>query len=192
MNNFLRLTAGPSLDTMPLLHALATQPDLWNANTYRTRYKNTPHGEVDDVWLRYSRPDSTANEAETAKAQDDTSPVWYPAAARLPQVKPLALMLMRSVDGYELGRVLITRVRPGARILAHKDTDGEYVNEADRQRYHIVLQGLPGSLFHCGDETVQMLTGEAWWFDARQTHAVENNSADDRIHLIIDLRLWPT
>jgi hypothetical protein len=33
-----------------------------------------------------------------------------------------------------------------------------------------------------------MLTGTAWWFQHREVHAVENNSADDRVHLLVDVR----
>jgi hypothetical protein len=55
-------------------------------------------------------------------------------------------------------------------------------------RFHVVLQGLPGSLYHCGDEVVQMRTGTVWWFQHREVHSVENNSADDRIHLLVDFR----
>jgi len=53
-----------------------------------------------------------------------------------------------------------------------------------------VLQGLPGSLYKCGDETVEMLTGEIWWFDAHSTHEVLNNSAGDRVHLLVDVRIY--
>jgi hypothetical protein len=51
-----------------------------------------------------------------------------------------------------------------------------------------VLQGLPGSLYHCGDETVTMLTGSVWWFQHREIHSVENNAAGDRVHLLVDFR----
>jgi hypothetical protein len=27
-----------------------------------------------------------------------------------------------------------------------------------------------------------------WWFQHREVHSVENNSADDRIHLLVDFR----
>jgi hypothetical protein len=33
-----------------------------------------------------------------------------------------------------------------------------------------------------------MAPGEAWWFDNAQEHEVINNSADDRIHMIVDIR----
>jgi len=33
-----------------------------------------------------------------------------------------------------------------------------------------------------------MATGQVWWFQHRALHSVENGSADDRIHLMIDIR----
>jgi|SRR5271166_3999413 len=190
MRNFLCLGAG--LVTMPLLHEITVHPELWNADTYRTTYRNTPHGEVDDIWLRYSRPESVADTEKLEAAQNDTTPQWYPAFQILPQARPLILAVMGAAGGYELGRALITRLPKGCRILPHADIDGDYVNRLDCQRYHVVLSGKPGSLFHCGDETVCMETGQVWWFDARSLHSVVNNSDDDRIHLILDVTLFPS
>jgi len=123
--------------------------------------------------------------------QNDHGAVWYPAASKLPEVKPLVLNLMRYLDAYSVGRILITRIAPGGRILPHADVDGDYVHLDDISRYHLIVQGLAGSMFRCGDETVRMQTGDVWWFDAHIEHDVTNNSADDRIHLIADIRKWP-
>lgn len=185
MRSFLRL--GTGLDTNPVLQALFRQPDLWNRQTFRTQFPNTPHADVDDIWLRFSDP---AKCTETSNVIGDDRPIWHDAAPHLSEVKPLVLNLMRFANAYQLDRLLITRLRPGARILPHADADGDYVQESDRLRYHVVLQGLPGSLYTCGDETVQMLTGETWLFNAREVHSIHNNSAADRIHLLVDVRVW--
>jgi len=107
----------------------------------------------------------------------------------LTTVKPI-VALMQTVQAYELGRVIISRIKPGGVILPHADKDGDYVQTTDRARYHVVLQGLPGSLYHCGGETVCMMTGSVWWFNAHEVHSIENNSADDRLHLLVDVRIW--
>ena len=36
-----------------------------------------------------------------------------------------------------------------------------------------------------------MRTGEIWWFNPHQVHGVLNNSADDRVHLLVDMLVWP-
>lgn len=185
MRNFDRIMDGVNVG--PLAHAVSRSFHLWNENKFRTTFPNTPHVDVDDIWLRFSDPEKCTT---TTKVIGDVKPVWFPAAQELYEAKPLITGLMAQVGAYELGRVLITRIRPGGVILPHADNDGEYVLTPDIARYHIVLQGLPGSLFHCGGETACMRTGEVWWFNAHEMHSVENHSADDRIHLLVDVRTW--
>jgi len=57
-------------------------------------------------------------------------------------------------------------------------------------RYHIVLKSSPGTIFRCGDEQVYMAMGEVWWFNNLIEHEVLNNSIDDRIHLVVDIRTY--
>lgn len=177
-----------NVDVMPLLHAVQRRPELWNQHQWRTTYKGTPHVNVSDIWLRYSSPDMTTDIENTVPVTNDTAPVWFPAFKELPQCRPIIFDLMRRLEAYELGRVLITKIPPGGRILPHKDATGAYTDTQDGSRYHIVLQGNPGSLFHCGDEQVCMRTGEVWHFNHLEEHAVTNNSDDDRIHLLVDVR----
>lgn len=197
MRNFHRIAE--NVNVMPLLHQVVRHKELWNQNTFRTTFPNTPHVDVDDIWLRFSDPVKCST---TTKVIGDDSPIWYPAARVLTESRDIILNLMRATNAYELGRVLISRVRPGGVILPHRDSEGEYVLTPDIARYHVILQGLPGSLYTCGEpdsegnasldvETVQMLTGEVWWFDAHKLHHIQNNSADDRIHLLVDVRTWP-
>ena len=188
MRNFQLITRG--VDVTHLHHALIRQPELWNAEKFRTTYKNTPHSEVDDIIIRYS--DKKKLDAEnTKKVQNDNGAVWYPAAAKLPEIKPLVVDLMHYIGAYELVRCVISRLKPGGRILPHADNVGAYVQIQGIARYHIVVQGLPGSMYRCGEENVNMQTGEVWWFNAHLEHEIVNGSADDRIHLIADVIQWP-
>lgn len=165
-----------NVGVMPLMHALMLQPGLWDEDMLRTTFEGSPHKAVSDILLRFGKPDG-----DDLMAQD------RPCMQKLPMAKPLALDLMRGVGGSQLGRMVITRLEPGKKILPHKDVKGAYCDFYSR--YHVVLQGLPGSLFTCGDETVNMRSGEIWWFDAKSEHMVDNNSADDRIHLLVDVRI---
>lgn len=182
MKNFQRLCAG--VDVIPLLHAVQLRPELWNEFKLRTTHEQSPHQQVDDIWLRFQDLEPYKH-GDTAGVIDEQESINYPAWSILTPAKPLVLDLMRRVDGIRLGRVMITRLAPGKTIRPHVDggAHAEYYS-----RYHIVLQGLPGSLFHCGDETVCMQTGDIWHFDNSVEHSVENNSADDRIHMIVDIR----
>jgi Aspartyl/Asparaginyl beta-hydroxylase len=180
MRNFQHLASG--LDVQPLLHAIQRQPGMWNADRTRTTFADSPHAAADDILVRFSDP-------AAPDVGDRLQCEWLPDAARLlPAVRPLVFALMARLEAEQLGRVVITRLAPGRSILPHADVLGEY--SRFYSRYHVVLQGLPGSLFHCGDETVQMQTGEVWHFDAEKSHSVENHSADDRIHMLVDCRVW--
>lgn len=186
MRYFYRLVEG--VRVLPLMAAIARQPQLWNQDNCRREFAETPHAATGDILLRFTDTglngtlrNSVSNYADCLEMID------RPAMQTLPDVKSEVLNVMRLVGGSRLGRVIVTRLEPGKKILSHKDVIGEYAKYYTR--YHLVLQGLPGSLFSCGDETVQMLTGELWWFDASAEHSVANNSKDDRIHMLIDVRI---
>jgi hypothetical protein len=167
--------------TMPVLHAISRNPQWWDADKRRTTFEGTPHGSVSDIILRFG----TDNE----NVGDDLEAVDRPVMKMLPDAKRMSLDVMRMVGGSRLGRLVITKLPPGKSILPHADVMGAYAEYYTR--YHLALLGLPGSLFRCGDETVNMQTGELWWFDAAAEHELRNNSDDDRIHLLIDVRIDP-
>lgn len=184
IRNFLKLASG--VDVSAIAQALVRHPELWNQNNFRTTFPGTPHVTVDDILLRFS---DTSKCDTTSKVIGDDFPIWLPAADILfPSCAHIVYGLMAQVRAYQLDRLIISRIPPGGEILPHADNEGDYVLTDDRARYHCAIQGLPGSLYHCGNETVQMLTGEIWWFNAHEIHSVVNNSVDDRIHLLIDVR----
>ncbi len=178
MKNFQLMSRG--LNVVPLLNAVLRSPELWDQNTLRTTHPDTPHKSVSDIWLRFNRltdnPESVIDEHES---------INYPAFFTLPQARSLIFGVMSLVEGERLGRVLITRLAPGSKIDAHVDGGS---HAAYYERFHVVLNSAPGCSFRAGDETVHMQTGELWWFDNSKEHEVVNNSADDRIHMIIDVR----
>lgn len=177
MRNFNKIFQG--LDVVPLLNALAVQPDLWNANTLRTTFPGSPHAETDDIWLFFN------DIPEDGNVMDDIPVRPYPAWSALPQARNLVFDLMHRVGGVQLGRVLITRLPPGKTIPEHADAGApaEYF-----ERYQIALQSFPGCTFHIGREVVTFSPGEAWWIDNSEPHSVVNNSADDRIAMVVDIR----
>lgn len=178
MRNFVRLATGVDVAGLGLL--IAQKTDLWNVHRLRKDYPDSPHVEIDDIWLRWNKVDHSRPE----KVVDELDVLNYPGWYELPQARQIVLNLMRAVECDRLGRVMITRLAPGGRIGKHMDQGG-YAGYY--KRYHVAIQVLPGALFACGDEQVQMLTGEVWWFNAYLPHEVANNSADDRITMIVDM-----
>lgn len=181
MKNFLRIAE--NVDVTPLNMALALHQDLWNTNPLRTTYPNTPHAEADDIWLRFN---PIASDTTNLQLMDAIECINYAPFIILPQARPLVFGLMARVEGERLGRCLITKLKPGARIKPHCD---EGSPASYYERFHIVLQSAPGCMFRAGDEQVHMKTGEVWWFDNTQEHEVVNNSAADRTHLIVDIKV---
>ena len=178
MKNFQLIST--NVNVTSLLNAVLRDPALWNVHTLRTDHPNTAHSEVDDIWIRFNEVSDKLEEVV-----DDKEVINYPAFWALPQIRPLMFGLMSVVEGERLGRVLITRLAPGRKILPHVDGGAPATYY---ERFHIVLNSAPGCLFRAGEETVYMKTGEVWWFDNTKEHEVVNNSADDRIHVVIDIR----
>jgi hypothetical protein len=179
MKNFHRIASGANVG--PLLLALVRHPDLWDKNTLRTTHPETPHKEVSDIWLRFNRLPGKVEEII-----DEHESIDYPAYGVLKEARPLIMSLMAHVQGERLGRCLITKLAPGKKIDPHVD-GGSHAAYYDR--FHIVLDSAPGSLFRCGDETIQMAQGDIYWFDNSIEHEVWNNSATDRLHLIVDIKM---
>jgi hypothetical protein len=182
MNHFHCLANGA--DVAPLMNAIARNSVLWNQHDLRTTHPSSPHTEVSDIWLRFNDL-KKYKDGDQQSVLDEHESANYPAMFALPQARALIFGLMSRVEGERLGRCLITKLPPGGKITPHVDGGA---HAAYYDRYHIVLNGLPGSIFRCGDEQVCMRTGEVWWFDNAVEHEVINNSADDRVHLIVDIR----
>ncbi len=177
MKHFLKVG---EIDPLPILNALHSKPNLWDQHTLRTTHPISPHKEASDIWLFFNRMDDTEIILNDIQTYD------YPAWRELPQVRAVIFDLMRRVEGVQLGRLLITRLAPGKKIPAHADQGApvEFYS-----RYQIAVQSLPGAIFQIGDEAVNFRSGEVWKIDNKTEHSVTNNSADDRIVIIADIRL---
>ena len=170
----------------PLQQLLWMNPQLWNHHPFRREFPDTPHAEVDDIWVRYMPDESDMNDSGVVES------VWHEEAKVLGgPLAPLVLDIMRATNSYQLDRVLLTRLAPGGHILPHSDAGAAYTSLSGIARYHVVVQGLAGSTFRCGEEVVNMVTGEVWWFNALLEHECLNASEADRIHLLVDARVWP-
>lgn len=186
MKNFQQVASG--VDILPLLLAIKRRPALWREDTYLRDYPQGPFAQVESIMLRFPVKGVFETEAEIASHLSKYDPhesIDYPAYATLPEARPLIMGLMARVEGERLGRVMINKIAPGGSIFPHADNEAH----ADYySRFHLVLQSQPGVSFRAGDETIFMPVGTVWWFDNSKEHEVINNSADDRIHVIIDIR----
>lgn len=173
---------------MPLMIAIQRRPELWKEDTYLRDYPQGPFGDVETIMLRFPVKSVHATEVDKldyTSRYDQHENIDYPPYKLLTEARPIVMEVMRYVGGERLGRVMINKIAPGGRIAPHTDTP-EHTDYYTR--FHVVLNSQPGVDFRAGDEHVYMATGEVWWFANNQEHEVINNSADDRIHMIIDVR----
>jgi hypothetical protein len=193
MKNFMKIAQGVAV--MPLMLAIVRRPELWKEDTFLRHYPQGPFGETESIMLRFPKiadfsKDKTGKKMEKYKANllpgyDQHESIDYPPFKLLTEARPIVFALMNTVAGERLGRVMINKIVPGGRIFPHADTPmhADYYS-----RFHVVLQSQPGVVFRCGGEQVYMAPGEVWWFNNKLEHEVVNNSADDRIHMIVDIR----
>jgi Aspartyl/Asparaginyl beta-hydroxylase len=197
VRNFLRIAQ--NMEVMPLLMEITRNQDWWHADDYLRSYPQGPFGEVDSIILRFP-PRSVHDTEEAMKAHlqdaryDPHECIDLPIYAQIPVARLLVMRIFSYVGATRLGRVMINRIKPGGRIFSHADTLEHAVYW---QRHHVVLQSAPGVIFEAGDESVYMAPGDVWWFNngkpdkdgVRPEHQVINNSAVDRIHLILDCKI---
>ena len=86
-----------------------------------------------------------------------------------------------------LSSARLALMQPGGFMPAHHDG----IDGVRWRRYQVALQSEPGVQFVCGDEPRRFLPGEAWQFDANRVHEVRNDSAADRITILVDMRVSP-
>lgn len=190
MRNFHRIAEG--MNVTPLLNALYRKPDLWKADDFLRGFKQGPFGETDTIYLRFQDKVKVTTQRQYDRyiqnklaGHDLHECPWRSEINELPEARAHIMGLVTALGATRLGRCMINRIKPGGRIFPHADSPwhAQYWD-----RYHIVIQSEPGNVFRCGDESLWMRPGEIWWFQNAIEHEVTNNSADDRIHLIVDLR----
>lgn len=185
---------------MPLLMAIKRRPELWKEDTFLRDYPQGPFGEIESIMLRFPEK-RVFEQEEDLKAYKEGRPVLdkdgkpilfdqhenidYPAYKLLHEARPLIMGLMAQVQGERLGRVMINKIMPGGQIFPHADST-EHCSYYTR--FHIVLYGLPGAVLRCDDEQMEMRTGDVFWFNNALEHSVVNNSAEERISMVVDIR----
>jgi quercetin dioxygenase-like cupin family protein len=84
----------------------------------------------------------------------------------------------------ETTAVRLMTLAAGGRILPHVDPGGGF--EDGVARLHVPIITDPRVLFHIDGETIHFSAGQTWYMNANCTHAVDNDSEIERIHLVID------
>lgn len=176
MRNFDLIASG--LDVVPLLDAIESEPARWYDITLRQRHPGSAHHDTETIFIRGPKLAlDLFNEIES---------IDYAPADSAIQIEALRLIEGLPLRIAELGRVMVVSLKAGGYIDAHTD-EGDYA--ANFSRFHIAIHAEKGNVFHVGQESAHIRTGDCWWFNHRLEHEVANLSPDDRIHLIFDARV---
>ncbi len=173
------------LDIAPLRAAvLALSEAEWTADTSRQQTFDA-HTRTRTIKLifdaDYRHADPTVHDA-WQRFSPLLSPIMDTARAFYLQSLRQRKVAAKNGPGYFV-RVILTRLLPHAAITPHVD-DGYSLKRC--HRIHVPIVTNPGCLFTVGDLTFVMPEGEMWEINNRRIHAVRNDGADARIHLILD------
>lgn len=182
MKHFELIDSG--IDVSPLLSQIAAHPELWDQHGAR-RTPGSPHFDVPDIWVRYR-----AIEELTAawKYAEPHFAAFYPAWDLLPALKPIVFDVMAKAKAVYLGGIFITKIPPGKSVLPHHDR-GPWHAEFHNLKVYIPIQANDRCVNVCEEESVVMRAGECWSFNNLLTHSVHNNGNEDRMTLIICMRV---
>jgi hypothetical protein len=86
------------------------------------------------------------------------------------------------VDGF-IGKILVAKLKNESKIYQHKDNGYGLLTSC---RIHIPIITNKKVLFTCGNTTKHLEEGNVYEINNSIRHSVDNNSDEDRIHLIID------
>lgn len=169
----------PQVDPAPFLAEINRLDDPWDIATGR-QDKIKVQREARAIAIRGLRKSAVGT-----LDRRDVHASRYTSTARLFPYTTAFLEQFAQDYGGELARAKIVCLPAGHRVYPHIDR-GEYY--AVRDRFHLVLQGQPGSWLKAGNEQLEMQTGELWRFDNKAVHEAFNGGTGDRIHFIFDLR----
>jgi len=80
--------------------------------------------------------------------------------------------------------VRLMKLSAGSRIKEH--TDHDLSAEMGAARLHIPVRTNDDVEFRLNGTQVELREGECWYLRLADPHSVENRSAEDRVHLVID------
>jgi len=81
--------------------------------------------------------------------------------------------------------VRLMRLAAGSRIHEHSDND--LMAEMGVARIHVPITTNPDVTFLLNGTPVPLAPGEAWYLRLADPHAVRNEGASDRVHLVLDV-----
>lgn len=148
----------------------------WKINTSRQDQQNPVHKNTESYFI-------LGNIGE-----------WVPGKNILPinvcrdkQLWKMVRPIIRDLERFHAGvasSAMIVKLMSEKDVMPHID-ESEYLKSV--RRSHIAIKTNDSVIFHVDKETKNIKTGECWEINNSKTHFVENNSDEERVHLIIDV-----
>lgn len=178
MSRFRLLAQG--VDVSGVSAELDAHPELWNAHRYRTENEDSPHHQINDIWLRWRKP-GTGNDGDTPHFSVD-----LPAWDALPSLHPIVRNLAHVVDARVRGGILLTETPPGCQVKPHIDYG--WHAEFYTTKLYLVLQSDPRCLIHCDGEAFNARAGDVVSYPNNMVHSVVNDGVVAHRNVIICMR----
>lgn len=174
-----------TIDPLPLQAALKEKSHLFDQITQRRDGCTSPHREMTDIWVRYQ--DMTDMEAtkDYTGLCDEHDSIWLPPYYELPEIKNIVFPLMTAVNGERLGGIFITKLPPGGKIYPH--VDGGW-HAAYYDKYYVPIENYKGSVFEFVNGVIDPEMGDIYKFTNSVLHWVKNDTAHDRIAMIVCIK----
>lgn len=188
MNGHLIKLLKTNINVKPLIDRIQKEPKLWEENTWRQDYtiQNerpvSPQQDTQAIMFRW------APENKIESVRDSLNVQIHKNLLDISEVQPLIIECLTTAGAIECGRVFITKLKPGGKVLPHSDY-GMYSDHFER--FHLVLTSDPGNRFFVENtqgwgESYSMRPGQFFWFNHKETHWCVNESKNPRMHMIID------
>lgn len=170
----------------PLIDQLDAHPELWDENVFRTEhgYAANPHQKISDIVCRFNDWKNWTGDRAAFNGPHES--VWWGPYQKLTYLKPLVFDLMRLFEAEQLGMVLITRIPPHCNVGKHIDKGWHAEHYL---KFGVQVKAAPGQKFCYEGYEIETQVGDLFAFDNSKTHWVENPTDEERITLIICLRL---
>lgn len=151
-------------------------------NIYEVHQNTQTIGLVYDLDFRHSHPTRLPT---LAMFEEALRPVLTKTAGHYEESETGRQLLKNGRLGYFI-RASLVKLAAGRGIAAHRDMNFSLTHS---HRIHLPIITNDDVWFTVGNESINMREGELYEVNNRRVHAVENNGAEDRVHLIFDFVL---
>jgi mannose-6-phosphate isomerase-like protein (cupin superfamily) len=95
--------------------------------------------------------------------------------------------LRQAIEAFRCPVTVVRLMRLGVGSQIHEHRDYDLMAESGTARIHVPVTTNPGVTFLLNGTPVEMAPGEAWYLRLADPHAVRNEGAVDRVHLVLDV-----